>query len=183
METLTITAKARQKPCRLLFLLGALCIDTTKPLTFSFSLSWHFANMTCMISWWLQTAQAKSLRQFIGPSTKARRGQKASTALVRKQSPWWLYSSQVPSWGSHTSPYHRCMDWGHWHTTGEHTHRYIYIYLGSRNPLKIKCLERNLGSYRILKKTSGSVPNPRVCFLDPVLNLYLTHTKPIFYPY
>ena len=56
---------------------------------------------------------------------------------------------------------------------------YIYIYLGSRNPLKIKCLERNLGSYRILKKTSGAVPKPRVCFLEPVLNPYLTHILPV----
>ena len=57
----------------------------------------------------------------------------------------------------------------------------IYIYLGSRNPLKIKCLERNLGSYRILKKTSGSVPKPKVCFLETVLNPYLT--EPILNPY
>ena len=51
------------------------------------------------------------------------------------------------------------------------------------NPLEIKGLSLNPSFYTMLKKTSGSVPKPRVCFLEPVLNPYLTHTKPIFYPY
>ena len=62
----------------------------------------------------------------------------------------------------------------------QYTILHIYIYLGSRNPLKIKCLERNLGSYRILKKTSGSAPKPRVCFLEPVLNPYFAILNPYF---
>ena len=63
----------------------------------------------------------------------------------------------------------------------------IYIYINihpmQQNPLEIKGLSLNPSFYTMLKKTSGSVPKPRVCFLEPVLNPYLTHTKPIFYPY
>ena len=59
----------------------------------------------------------------------------------------------------------------------------LHVYPMQPNPLKITGLSLNPGFYRILKKTSGSVPKPRVCFLEPVLNPYLTHTKPIFYPY
>ena len=60
---------------------------------------------------------------------------------------------------------------------------YIYIHPMQPNPLEIKGLSLNPSFYTMLKKTSGSVPKPRVCFLEPVLNPYLAHTKPIFYPY
>ena len=57
---------------------------------------------------------------------------------------------------------------------------YFTLYPMQPNPIKITGLSLNPGLYKILQKTSGSVPN---CFLEPVLNPYLTHTKPIFYPF